>query len=107
MTQTTRTTGQSSRSGGPNNEPTTTSDRLASKAHETIDRVKDTADYAEQHARDAAARAAEKAREVRDQVRQTADEGYEKARTYVERNPLAAAGIAFAAGLILSSLLRR
>jgi ElaB/YqjD/DUF883 family membrane-anchored ribosome-binding protein len=106
MTQTTRP--QSSRSGGSNNEPTgTTTDRLASKAHETIDRVKETADYAEQHARDAAARTAEKAREVRDQVRQTADESYDKARTYVERNPLAAAGIAFAAGLLLSSLLRR
>jgi ElaB/YqjD/DUF883 family membrane-anchored ribosome-binding protein len=105
MTQTTRT--QSSRSDGSNNEPTPTSDRLASKAHETIDRMKETADYAEEHARDAAARTAEKAKEVRDQVRQTADESYEKARSYVERNPLAAAGIAFAAGLILSSLLRR
>jgi ElaB/YqjD/DUF883 family membrane-anchored ribosome-binding protein len=103
------TRGTTPRPGGSNSDPasTSTSDRLASKAHETVDKVAETAKHAEQQARSAAAKTAEKAREAQDQIRAAADEGFDKVRTYVERNPLASAGIAFAAGIVLSSLLRR
>jgi len=85
----------------------TTSDRLASMAHDTVDKVAETARSAEQQARVAASRAADKAREAEDRMRTAADEGLSTVRSYVEQNPLAAAGIAFAAGIVLSSLLRR
>src|SRR5512134_1232498 len=85
----------------------TTSDRLASMAHETVDKVADTARSAEQQARGAASRAADKAREAEGRMRTAADEGLTTIRSYVEQNPLASAGIAFAAGIVVSSLLRR
>ena len=85
----------------------TTSDRLASMAHETVDKVAETARHAEQQARGAAAVAADKARETEDRVRAAADEGLTTIRSYVEQNPLASASIAFAAGIVVSSLLRR
>jgi ElaB/YqjD/DUF883 family membrane-anchored ribosome-binding protein len=44
---------------------------------------------------------------MQDQARSAADEGVRRARSYIETNPVLSAGIAFAAGVILSSLLRR
>lgn len=76
-------------------------------AHETVDKVADTARSAEQQARGAASRAADKAREAEGRMRTAADEGLTTIRSYVEQNPLASAGIAFAAGIVVSSLLRR
>jgi ElaB/YqjD/DUF883 family membrane-anchored ribosome-binding protein len=76
-------------------------------AHDTIDRVAEKAKYAEQTARGAASRAADKARDAEDRMRAAADEGLSSVRTYVEQNPFASAGIAFAAGIVLSTLLRR
>ena len=100
------------RAGSRNNEsddnsgnPTT--DRLAAMAHETIDRVAETANHAEHEVRSAATRTAEKAKHAQDQMVATADENLSKVRSYVQQNPLTSAGIAFAAGVILSSLIRR
>jgi ElaB/YqjD/DUF883 family membrane-anchored ribosome-binding protein len=84
-----------------------TTERFAAKAHETIDRVADTANQAEREARAAAQRAAERAREMQERAMQAADENIGKLRSYVEHNPLTSAGIAFAAGVVLSALLRR
>ena len=98
-------TRDTSRAGS--NADSRTSDRLASMAHDTIDKVAETAAHAEKQARDAASRAAEKAREAESQVRAAADQSIKGVRSYVEQNPFASAGIAFAAGVILSSLLRR
>jgi ElaB/YqjD/DUF883 family membrane-anchored ribosome-binding protein len=76
-------------------------------AHETVDRVAESANQAEQEVRDAAARTAKKAKQAQEQALDAAEDGMQKVRSYVEQNPLASAGIAFAAGLILSSLVRR
>ncbi|HEX6998157.1 MAG TPA: hypothetical protein VF322_08425 [Gammaproteobacteria bacterium] len=84
-----------------------TAERLASKAHEAIDKAATTASQAEQHVRTTATKAADAARRSEQQVEQRLGEGVERLRRYVERNPMASAGIAFAAGVILSSLLRR
>jgi ElaB/YqjD/DUF883 family membrane-anchored ribosome-binding protein len=84
-----------------------TTDRLASMAHDTIDRVAETANYAEREVRDAAARGAEQARHVQDQAKEVADENLHKVRSFLEENPLMGAGIAFVAGIVLSSLIRR
>lgn len=86
-----------------NGRKDTTTDRLAAKAHETVDQVADRAAQAEREMRDAAARTAERVRDAstsaEQQVRRLAD--------YLEANPVTCVGIAFAAGMLVSSLLRR
>jgi ElaB/YqjD/DUF883 family membrane-anchored ribosome-binding protein len=89
----------------PNGNPTT--DRIAAMAHDTVDRVAESANYAEQEVRGAANRAAEHAREMQEQAVAAAEENVKKARSYIEENPLMSAGIAFAAGVVLSALIRR
>jgi ElaB/YqjD/DUF883 family membrane-anchored ribosome-binding protein len=75
--------------------------------HETVDRVADTARTAEQHIRARAAELGDQARETEERALEALESNLKKARSYVEENPLLSAGIAFAAGVILSSLLTR
>jgi ElaB/YqjD/DUF883 family membrane-anchored ribosome-binding protein len=96
------------RSAGRNHStenPTT--ERLAAMAHDTVDRVAESATYAEQEVRSAASRAAEQARNYGEQAKAAADENVQKARSFIEENPLMSAGIAFAAGIVFSALIRR
>jgi ElaB/YqjD/DUF883 family membrane-anchored ribosome-binding protein len=93
-----------SRSGDSDN-PTT--DRFASMAHETIDRVAEAATHAEREVRAAATRTAAQARDVHDQAIESADDHLRKTRSYIEENPLASAAFAFVAGLLLSALIKR
>jgi ElaB/YqjD/DUF883 family membrane-anchored ribosome-binding protein len=75
--------------------------------HETVDRVADTARTAEQHIRARAAELGDQARETEERALEALESNLNKARSYVEENPLMSAGIAFAAGVILSGLLTR
>jgi len=84
-----------------------TTDHLASMAHETIDRVTPKANYAESEMRDTAARTAEGVKNLEEQALDTAKDGLHKSRAYIEKNPLMSAGMAFAAGAVLSMLIRR
>jgi ElaB/YqjD/DUF883 family membrane-anchored ribosome-binding protein len=84
-----------------------TSDRLASMAHETIDRVTPKANRAEHEVRGAAAKTTESVKQLQEQALEAAEEGLSKARSYIANNPLTTAGIAFAAGVLLSTLIRR
>ena len=84
-----------------------TTSRLAAMAHEAIDRVAPKANYAEQEVRGAAARTAESAKHVQERAVEAADEHLRKVRSYIERNPLTTAGIAFAVGVLVSALVRR
>jgi ElaB/YqjD/DUF883 family membrane-anchored ribosome-binding protein len=84
-----------------------TTDRLASMAHETIDRVTPTASRAENEVRGAATRAADSAKLMQEHAVAAAEENLRKVRSYAESNPLVTAGIAFAAGVLLSALVRR
>ena len=90
---------------GESSNPTT--ERLASMAHDTVDRVAEVANEAEREVRGAAARTARQAKEVGEQAMEAADENISKLRAYVEENPLLSAGVAFAAGMVLVSLLGR
>ena len=83
------------------------SDKLASMAHETIDRVKPKANRVEHEVRGAAAKAAEGAKLLQDNALETTEENLRKVRSFIEGNPLATAGIAFAAGALLSAWVRR
>jgi ElaB/YqjD/DUF883 family membrane-anchored ribosome-binding protein len=84
-----------------------TTDRLAAMAHDTVDRVADAANHAETEVRGAAARTTRQVRQLQDQAMETADENMKKVRMYVKKNPLTATGIAFAAGVVLTTLFRR
>jgi ElaB/YqjD/DUF883 family membrane-anchored ribosome-binding protein len=82
-------------------------DHLASRAHETIDRVANSAAEAELRIREGAEAAASKVKESEERARQLASDSAEQVSGYIKQNPLLCAGIAFAAGVVLSSLLRR
>ncbi|HUF74040.1 MAG TPA: hypothetical protein VMR74_14235 [Gammaproteobacteria bacterium] len=84
-----------------------TTDRLATMAHETIDRVTPKANRAETEMRDTAARTAEGVKNLEEHAMDTAKDGLHKAQAYIQENPLMAAGIALGAGALLSMLLRR
>lgn len=84
-----------------------TTDHFAAKAHETVDSIAERAQGAEREVRKAAERTAKQARQLRDEYAETAEEGLRRAGSYLEGNPLAVAGIAFVAGVLLSAMIRR
>ena len=85
----------------------TTTDRFAAKAHETVDTIAERAQRAEREVRGAAERTLEQGRQLRDEYVDSAEPSLKRATSYMESNPLAVVGIAFVAGVLLSTLLRR
>lgn len=83
------------------------SDRLAGSAHEAVDRAAERAKRAEETIRQSAMESSRAAHEKVDAARQELDVLAGKVERYVKSNPVTAAGVAFAAGVLLSSLLRR
>lgn len=92
-------------SGTGNGSPTT--DRLAAMAHETIDRVTPKASRAEVEMRNTAGKTAEGVKHLEQQALAATERSLRNLHSYIEKNPLTAAGIAFAAGALLSVLIRR
>lgn len=84
-----------------------TTDRIASMARDTLDRVTPKANRAEHEVRDAAAKTTEGVKQLQEQAVEAAEEGLRQTRSYIANNPLTTAGIAFAAGVLLSTLIRR
>src|SRR5215207_2319338 len=84
----------------------TVTDRFTAKAHETVDSLAERAQRAERDVRGAAARTAEQARDFPEHAAERAEQTIRRAGSYVESNPLAFVGIAFVAGVLLSTLLR-
>lgn len=72
------------------------SSRAAKAAHEAIDQISARSAEAEERLREASGRASERTQEIAADVAE-----------YVNKNPLAALGIAAAAGFVLGSLMRR
>jgi ElaB/YqjD/DUF883 family membrane-anchored ribosome-binding protein len=81
--------------------PTTA--RVADNLHDAVDAAAASAGNAEERLREQA----EKAREVADYARVRAGEVVDTVARYTRDNPLAALGIAFAAGVVVASLTRR
>lgn len=88
-------------------EPAPGTERLAERAHKTIDDAAAGAAHAERQIRKAAADAADRFRQSEAEAAEALDQGLRKVREYIEKNPVQSAAIAFAAGVVLSSLLRR
>ena len=82
-------------------------DRLASTARETIDRVAPKANRAEHELRVAATKAADSAKLLQEHAVEAAKVKLRAVRSYAEANPLGTAAIAFAAGVLVSTLARR
>jgi ElaB/YqjD/DUF883 family membrane-anchored ribosome-binding protein len=86
---------------------TPATDRFTAKAHEAVDSVAEHAQRAEREVRGAAARTAEQARHLGEQAGERAEQSLRRATSYIEESPLAFAGIAFVAGVLLSALFKR
>lgn len=76
-------------------------------AHKAVDSLVEPAAKAERKVRDLATRAEQSARDGKEQVVARTESLLDDARDYAKEKPLAAAGISFAAGLLLSLFLRK
>lgn len=88
-------------------ETTTTTRRAAKTAHDVIDETAAKAEPVELQLREKAATAGEKVGATQEKAREQLDESLAKAEKFVKEKPFASAGIAFAAGIVVSTLLRR
>lgn len=97
----TRASENSAESGAP------FTDKTVAAAHEAIDRLSERVAKTEERLRGAASEGQHSWTEKQEQVRAQVEGSVSGARDYARENPLAAAGIAFAAGIVVASLLRR
>lgn len=84
-----------------------TVEQLKERAHRRVDQATAGVAEAEREIRRAAADAANRIRRSEEELAEILEQNVRKVREYIEKNPLQSAGIAFAAGIVLSSLLRR
>ncbi len=83
------------------------SQRAASAAHDTIDSASGKAEEIETHLRAGAAKAGIKLEESQEATMEQVEKSLAKVGSFVKGRPVAAAGIAFAAGVLATVLLRR
>lgn len=79
-------------------------ERTVAAAHRSIDALAKHVYRSEQNLRQAAATSADKYAEQQEQLRSQFNSTMEKSRSYMREHPFAAAGMAFAAGVILTAL---
>lgn len=91
-------------SAQPKNDPSL-SKKAQDALHETVDTVADKAAKAEQAIRDKAHRSAESISETQAKLQRQWDGS--EIRRFAAENPVATVGIAFAAGMLLTSLFRK
>lgn len=82
-------------------------ERVASSAHDSIDSAAVKAEELELHLRSGAVKAGKKLEESQDATSAQVDKSLAKLESFVKGRPIAAAGIAFAAGVLATALLRR
>ncbi|MDP2715034.1 DUF883 domain-containing protein [Rheinheimera sp.] len=94
-----------SAANGGLNSPVTA--KASEAAHHAVDAMAVKAAAAEDTLRKTAASSQETLAHKQEEIKQQLQSTYSKSREFAAQNPLAAAGIAFAAGILVSSLLRR
>lgn len=82
-------------------------ERVARKIHEAIDRFAEHAADAEQRVRDAASEAEARLQSGKQTAKVKGTQAAAATENYIDEHPWAALGIAFGAGIVISSLLRR
>jgi ElaB/YqjD/DUF883 family membrane-anchored ribosome-binding protein len=80
----------------PTTSKTTTTEKVSEKAHEAVDK-----------ATDALGQAEERLRRTAEGAQSKSDDMIKRVTDYVHENPLTALGLAFAAGMLFSSMNRR
>lgn len=90
----------------PKPEPSMT-EKAAQAVHRAVDQVAEKAAGAEEKLRRQAAEKSDQASATSEEIKAKAQETLASAESYARQNPLAAAGIAFAAGVLASVILRR
>ena len=99
-------TNQANSSGNSGlNSPVTA--KASEAAHHAVDAMAVKAAAAEDTLRKTAASSQETLAHKQEEIKQQLQSGYSKSREFAAQNPLAAAGIAFAAGMLVTALLRR
>lgn len=81
--------------------------RIAEAAHRAVDTVAAQVAEAERRLRDSATDNQDALKDVAGQATEKASEVKDRTREYINNHPLAAAGIAFAAGIVFSAWMRR
>ena len=89
----------------PTDSATPIADKITETLHQSVDTLSGHATTAEENLRHSAAASAESMSEKQQQARQYWDQS--AVGKFTKENPVATAGIAFAAGMLLSSFLRR
>jgi ElaB/YqjD/DUF883 family membrane-anchored ribosome-binding protein len=84
-----------------------TSKRVSSIAHEAVDKAAGKAEEVEKKVRAEAGRLAEKSSETAAEAKQQFEATLNRVDEFVNQRPFAAAGIAFAAGVVGALLIRR
>uniref|UniRef100_UPI004047E0BC DUF883 domain-containing protein n=1 Tax=Rheinheimera sp. TaxID=1869214 RepID=UPI004047E0BC len=87
------------------NSPVT--EKASEATHHAVDAVAAKAANAEDTLRKTAASSQETLAHKQEEIKQQLQSGYSRSREFAAQNPVAAAGIAFAAGMLVSTLLRR
>lgn len=104
-TTTQRTTQSATKTNGVTEPSHPVTDQLKETLHSSVDKLADSAGIAEENIRSGASKSAENMSERRKLAEQKWQAS--KVRKYAIENPVATAGMAFAAGLLVSSLLRK
>ncbi|WP_462156556.1 DUF883 domain-containing protein [Pseudoalteromonas sp. GB56] len=89
----------------PSQAPTT--EQVAKAAHETIDKMAHKAADAEQYVRTHAQQSKESVAQQKEQLEQSLQDSINRTKAFAKENPLLCAGLAFVAGMIFTSLMRR
>lgn len=82
-------------------------EKAVAAAHQAVDAMSTKAASAEETIRKTAADSSEALHQRQEQIKHQLESGYARTRSLAAENPLAAAGIAFAAGVLITALLRR
>lgn len=85
----------------------TTTQRVADAAHSAIDQTAEKAEAVERQLREKAERAGEKVDATQEVATEKVEQSIAKVEAFVKEQPITAAGIAFAAGILTTALLRR
>lgn len=86
---------------------TSTTQKAASMAHEAIDHAAEKAEPLEQKIREQAHHAQEKMSSTQAEASEQLHQQVEKVEAFIKERPVAATGIAFAAGMLAAIILRR
>lgn len=84
-----------------------TTDKLRESSHEIVDNVADRAEGVEETVRAKSAQAKEQLNEKKEAASEQVEHSVARVETFIKERPLAAAGIAFAAGVFASRMMRR